>query len=344
MEIKQEFRRITIIAHGGASNRFYSKEQRELKLATVIGAVLEGAEVIQKELEALPTVETVIKFMENSGNLNSGAGSVKQQDGKQRMDASIMGSDLRFGGVVQLEGFAHPIAVARKILEKRYDVLQESQKSEELPDHILFENNSAQKIAESHQISKMDTWKQPSLPADLQSFLEEKIGLENLDRKSSEDYPEDELDTVGCVVLGYNGDLCAGTSTGGRGQCLPGRIGDSPLIGAGTYCNKKCGVSMTGFGENIAQLCCAKRIVDQVYFDQIPVQVALEKTLREYEDHFDTSVGSIAIDNEGEFAVGMNAVGMSWAAISFLLNVDGIVFERKLFYGTLKNEKHEITF
>lgn len=120
------------------------------------------------------------------------------------------------------------------------------------------------------------------------------------------------LGTVGAVALDREGRLAAATSTGGTGQCYPGRVGDSPIIGAGTYCTKQVGVSMTGVGERIMVLLSAKRLCDLVA-DGKPLETAGRMVLAELEQTAEASAGLIALDAEGHIVALRDTPFMAWA-------------------------------
>ncbi len=269
----------TIICHAGVSSKKLDIDKERALQNLVIEAVKRAFFI--KGKNCVDGVEEAIKHMESSGIANAGIGAVCQKDGAQRMDASIMYSkDLQAGAVGSLRGILHPISVARIIMEKNEFV------------NLAFDE--AYKLAIEY-------------------------GVEKLTSSNTKDCnPDDSLDvhgTVGCVCLDANGDLCAGTSTGGLKDAYPGRIGDSPIIGAGTYCNEIGGVSMTGIGENIVRFNAAKRIIDILQFENLQPQEAIKKLMSEFNERFNSSIGTIALNNRGDFGVSFNGEEMAWAVI-----------------------------
>lgn len=334
---ESDFKRVTIIAHSGVSGIFKKEEELKKGLLISIKSALLGFEKLIHGESSTDAVEMSINFMEASGHVNAGAGSVLQADGIQRMDASIMNSKLECGCVSQIQGFLHPISIARTIMDKKYSILGSIKG--QLPDHISFDPEHTKIIAEFNNAKKFDTHNYSKI--DLIQ-LEEEFRFFKLMKKpdvSLTGETEDEeagADTVGTVALDFNGLLTAGTSTGGRGNCLPGRIGDSPIIGAGTYCNSFGGASMTGFGEDVVRNCCAKRVIDLIKFNDYNAQLAVDRMLKEFKETSRNSLGAIAVDHLGNFGVGMNGICMNWAVVTALTNGKGLLLDKEIHYGSYK--------
>jgi beta-aspartyl-peptidase (threonine type) len=220
--------------HGGAGNRKPSKRQLDI----IRQALQAGFEKMRGGCDALSAVVEAITILEDSSIFNAGAGGVLQLDGTRRLDASIMeGAGLQAGSVIGLEGFRNPIMVARIVLD--------------LP-HVMLTNVGARRIARADQLATLGP---PS---------EDEIA--QLDRIRASDIEEVKLyrryfSTVGAVARDAEGNLAAGASTGGIRAMLPGRVGDTPIIGAGTYADNTLGaVSCTGTGEHIVRLGLAKEV------------------------------------------------------------------------------------
>lgn len=307
----ETIKQVHIIAHSGVFSAF-KKERIKIHQDIVIKSVLQAWNTAKSSWNnnfSVDAVECAINVMEDSGIVNAGLGSVRQADGYQRMDASIMrGIDLEFGSVLSLRGYKNPISLARYIMEK-------------------VERNKIY----AHDFAKL---------------LADQIGLEKLPNNNNHGNKslkanknqEDVHDTVGCVSCGPEDLLCAGTSTGGLKGANPGRIGDSPIIGAGTYCNNICGVSLTGIGENVVKLTLGKRVVDLVHMHNKSPQESVDYALNEYKNHFPNekdSVGIISINSKGEFGIGIKGASMGWAAIGY--NKKNQNF---LIYGSLPNERY----
>jgi len=243
-----------------------------------------GWRVLQQGGSAVDAVEATVRWLEDEPLLNAGTGSYLQADGVSRMDASIMAGDGRAGAVAQVPGLRHPIRLARYLLEQDAHLMLCGPEAM----HLALKLGHEAAVGATPQ--KITYW---------QEHLKEHY--RRLDyAKMAEDWKSENprLGTVGCVALDRDGRLAAATSTGGTGQCYPGRVGDSPIIGAGTYCTPEVGVSMTGAGERIMVLLSAKRLCDLVA-DGKSVEQAADAVLKEIERLATASAGLIALDRNG---------------------------------------------
>jgi L-asparaginase / beta-aspartyl-peptidase len=271
-----------LIVHGGCA-AVSAEEAAERKMACERAADA-GWGILEKGGCALDAVEVAICRLEDEPLLNAGTGSYLQADGVARMDASIMSGSGRAGAVAQVPGLKHPIRLARYILERDAHIMLCGIEATQLGLKLGHESGvvaTPQKIA---------YWQQHMTQACLD------LDYEQMARDWRNSHPR--LGTVGCVALDMRGDLAAGTSTGGTGQCYPGRVGDTPIIGAGTYCNRKVGVSMTGVGERMMVLLSAKRLCDLVA-DGSSSADAGQMVMGEIEKLAAASAGLIAIDSGG---------------------------------------------
>ncbi len=263
-----------LIVQGGAGNR---KPPRKalLKLSESLS---DGYEVLRSGGSALDAVVVSITVLEDSGLFNAGAGGNLQLDGVRRLDASLTeGRYLKAGSVVGLEGIRNPIKVSRKIMD--------------LP-HVMLTNTGARKIADSLHLERLPE------PDKRSKERLEKIRKE--EGTVAEIYDE-YFSTVGAVALDRNGDLAAGASTGGIAAMLPGRVGDTPVIGAGTYAENLLGaISCTGRGESIMRLSLAKEICMNLkeMAPSLAAQVSLRRLLT-----IGGEAGVIALDNKGQFTI-----------------------------------------
>jgi beta-aspartyl-peptidase (threonine type) len=273
---------LSLVVHGGCGA--ISGDETSLRTAACERAAEIGFAVLSSGGSAADAVEAAVCRLEDEPMLNAGTGSYLQADGVARMDASIMSSDGRAGAVAQVSSVKHPIRLARYLLEQDA--------------HVMLAGTPALHLALrlGHETGVVAT---PRKIAYWQEHLD--------DASASLDYPRmaaawkrdnPRLGTVGCVALDSRGTLAAGTSTGGTGQCYPGRVGDSPVIGAGTYCTNRVGVSMTGVGERIMVLLSAKRLSDLVA-DGRPLEEAGRAVMSEIEVHTPDSAGLIALDSRG---------------------------------------------
>lgn len=256
-----------VIIHGGffseSSQSLDTKTAKQNSLKKIVTATYE----FLKTHSALETVVYAIEQLENDTLFNAGTGSQIQSDGKIRMSASLMdGSTLKFAGVINIENVKNPIRVAEKLFG--YD------------DRVLG-GEGATSFARKNNFENFD----PEIPQRRKEY-EEKL------RSKA-------LGTVGCVALDANGNIAAGTSTGGKGFEMPGRISDSATT-AGNYANRFCGVSCTGVGEDIVSVSLASTIVTRVT-DGTSLGDAVKRSISQLKP-FDGFAGVIAIDNKGNIA------------------------------------------
>jgi beta-aspartyl-peptidase (threonine type) len=242
----------TIIVHGGARSQDSDEPERQRDVT----AACEDAYEILKRNNAVEAVELAIQRLEASKYLNAGVGSYLQLDGRVRMDASIMKNDLSAGAVIGLEDVEHPISVARKVMETTQ--------------HVALAGPLATEFARSEGFPKYDprTREKVELWFEIMEELRTKTTYEQLfhvDHFISNG--REALGTVGCVAMDSQGCIAAGTSTGGLKMNVPGRVGDSPIIGAGTYCSEYGGISCTGVGEKIMVVCLAKEVSNYLQYN-----------------------------------------------------------------------------
>lgn len=270
-----------IVIHGGAGlshEMRITEERHNAALKAMDEALKKGWEMLEEDKNAVDVVEAVIVFLENTGVFNAGKGSVLNNEDFVENDASLMnGKDLKAGSVSSLRGIKNPILAARLVMERT--------------PHIMLSGKGARQFAIEHQLDTVyDDYYVP-----LKHYLDEKNSRNS---------------TVGCVVLDRKGNLAAGTSTGGMTQKKFGRIGDTPIIGAGTYANNKtCAVSSTGWGEHFIKNVGAYQVSARMEFGQEPLAVALRNTLKEIENTGGDG-GFIAVDKYGNWQWIYNSAGM----------------------------------
>ena len=234
---------------------------------------------------ALDAVEAAVRRLEDEPLLNAGTGSYLQADGVARLDASLMADDGRAGAVAQVPTLRHPIQLARYLLEQDAHVMLSGREALELALRIGLEQ------------AVLAT---PAKTAYWQEHLDEACRTLDYPRMAAAWRQENprRLGTVGCVARDAQGRLAAGTSTGGLGQCFPGRVGDTPVIGAGTYATPRAACSMTGVGERILVLLSAKRLCDLVA-DGRPLMLAAEAVISDV-TKTRSFAGLIAADPSGQ--------------------------------------------
>lgn len=285
----------TIVVHGGAGN--WENRDFEGAMAKADAVAEEGQAFLQSGGTALDAVERVINELEADPRFNAGTGGYLQLDGTVRLDAAIMTEDRECGAVSSLEGFEAAISVARDVME--------------LTPHVMLSGPQAADFAEAFDYERSDletpgmkdVWEDVREPftdlsyRELVTALEENAGM----------------DTVGCVAIDETGAIAAGTSTGGRKVDLPGRVGDSPLPGAGVFCTEAAGTSLTGVGEDIIRTSLAKECVSRVD-DGATAPEATTEAIAHLSEHTSGTAGIIAIDAAGRVGIEASAQRMVHAS------------------------------
>jgi len=278
--------KFTIVIHGGAGtiDKSIPDSVKQAYLNSLKEALKIGKDILEKGGTSLDAVERVIEYFEINPLFNAGIGSVYTADGTHEMDASIMdGKDLSCGAVAGLQHVPHPITLARLVMEKTQ--------------HVLLAYEGAEKFAEKMGIKLVPQTYFDS-PERLKQWQEYKKKLE-----------AGKHGTVGCVALDIHGNLAAGTSTGGMTGKMPGRIGDSPLIGDGTYANNKtCAVSCTGWGEKFIKHTVAYNVSALMEYKGMTLKQAAYNIINKKLQPNDG--GLIAVDRYGNFAAPFNTSGM----------------------------------
>ena len=265
---------------------------------------------------AMDGVEAAIIALENNPCFDAGYGSVLTLDSKVEMDAVIMdGKTLNAGAVACVSSVRNPISLARKVMEKT--------------NHVLIVGAGADKFARKMGFDEVgaDDLATDAARAELALYLQEEdpygasvtSDFNRPSTSTSNDHmPGMGHDTTGCVCIDSYGNICAGTSTGGITAKITGRVGDSPIIGSGAYCdNKKGGVSTTGHGESIMKVCLAKNAIDIMSDPAVNTspQASLCKALAYMKERVGGCGGMIAISPTGEVAKAFSTSRMSWASI-----------------------------
>ncbi len=290
---RNESRRYAIAIHGGAggSPKRLSEQQRTVRKAT-LERILKAAVAELKEGKAgLGVVERVIRKMEDDPQFNAGRGAVMNEKGQFELDASIMdGRDRSCGAVAGVGTVKNPISLARLVMTETR--------------HVLLATHGAEEFATLMKVER----------ADANYFRTEsrQRSYESRKRKEAEK-SVDAKGTVGCVVLDTHGNISAGTSTGGLMFKRFGRVGDSPIIGAGTFAdNKTCGVSGTGIGEHFIRNAVGYDVSARMAYGKQSLEVAVKEVI-----HGTLKPGYgglIAVSHLGEVAMDFNTEGMSRAA------------------------------
>lgn len=282
----------SLVIHGGAGTirRENMDEKTEAAYRAKLTAALDtGAAILAAGGSSLDAVEATINLMEDSPLFNAGKGAVFTEAGVNEMDASIMdGSDLNAGAVAGVTNVRNPISAARAVMEKS--------------PHVMMAREGAEAFAAEQGLS----------PVDPAYFHTESRWNSYLKAKQKRDAdPDQKHGTVGCVAVDQQGNIAAGTSTGGMTLKMWGRIGDSPVIGAGTYANNRtCGVSATGHGEYFIRNVVAYDISALMEYGGLSLQEAAEKVVLEKLVAQNATGGVVALDAAGNIAMVFNTPGM----------------------------------
>lgn len=258
-------------------------------------ALRAGQRLLTRGAPALEAVETTIRTLEASGLFNAGIGSKLQLDGVRRMDASIMeGRTLRAGAVASIQEIRHPIAAARLVMDETAHVLLVGEPATRFARRFKLERQPpptrAQRAASRAEQQSLGR-REPRAAKSLELFSA---------LKQAEVFSRQ---TVGAVALDKRGHVAAGASTGGIALMLPGRVGDTPLIGCGVYADDRAGaVSMTGLGEGIIRVAVAKEIADLLAAGHGPSS-SVTRVLRKLGARVEGTAGALVLAPDGRWAI-----------------------------------------
>jgi beta-aspartyl-peptidase (threonine type) len=288
--------RAVLVIHGGAGviKRDMDPATQKAVRAALTKALEHGFAKIHAGAPALDAVTAAITVLEDDPHFNAGKGAVFNHDGKNELDASIMdGATLRAGGVANVHRVKNPILLARAVMEHS--------------PHVLLFGDGAEVFAKAQGIELVDPkyfWTQKRWD-DLQQALKKDAAGQHADAEA-----EGHFGTVGAVALDKAGHLAAGTSTGGMTDKRFGRVGDSPIIGAGTYANAGCAVSGTGWGEFYIRTAAAHAICMRVTDMHQPLAQAAEEVINKQIPKLGGDGGAIVLGADGQFAMPFNTPGM----------------------------------
>jgi len=289
-----------LVVHGGAGAmpRAEMTRERETAVRAALTEALErGAEILEQGGSSLDAVSASVVVLEDSPYFNAGKGAVFTHEGRNELDASIMeGATLRAGAVAGLRRVRNPILLARAVMEKS--------------PHVMLTGKGAEEFARAEGVPFVDPayfrteerWQQLQ-----KALLQEAAG------PHAQVGPEDAhayLGTVGAVALDRQGRLAAATSTGGMTNKRWGRVGDSPIIGAGTYANADCAVSATGWGEFYIRAAVAHDICARVAYRGDSIAAAAEEVVLRVVPKLGGDGGVIALDRRGNVSMPFNTPGM----------------------------------
>jgi len=293
---------VTLVIHGGAGVIERAKMTPEMERGYRVAldqALQAGQQMLEKNGSSVDAVEAAIRVLEDSPLFNAGKGAVFTNDGANRLDASIMeGKERRGGAVASVSIIKNPISAARVVMEKSK--------------HVLMAGRGAETFVAAHGVEVVD----PSYFFTLQRWqsFQDALKRDRAKAKKGARLPgstDRYLGTVGAVAVDRSGNLAAGTSTGGMTNVKFGRVGDSPIIGAGTYAdNDACAVSGTGHGEIFIRFSVAHDIAARVRYQQISVGEAARKAIDGLPYEEDGVGGVIVLDKKGNCAQVFNTEGM----------------------------------
>ena len=300
-----------LVIHGGAGTilkKNMTPEKEKAYQSALQQALEAGYAILSKGGSAVDAVETAVRVMEDCPLFNAGKGAVFTHEGKNELDAAIMnGKNLAAGSVASVTTIKNPISAARAVMEKS--------------EHVMLIGMGAEKFAKEKGLEMVDPsyfftkdrWES------LQRLLREDSTKTELDHDSTEhafevrqpDNRDSKYGTVGAVALDRKGNLAAATSTGGMTNKKFGRVGDAPIIGAGTYAdNATCAVSCTGWGEFFIRLSVAKTVSDLMEYKNYPVKTAADVLIMEKVPELGGDGGLIAVDKSGNITMPFNTEGM----------------------------------
>ena len=295
---------VAIALHAGAGT--ISKQDftapMELEIRGALKkAVQAGHDVLSAGGSSLDAITLVITILENSPHFNAGRGAVFNAEGKHELDASIMdGSNLEAGAVTGVQNVRNPILLARKIMTDSVHVMLMGEGAE------VFARANGIEFADDDYFFTERRWQQ----------LQNAKSKEKQDAHLPSESPGRWLSTVGAVALDANGNLAAATSTGGMTNKRWGRVGDSPIIGAGTYAdNQSCAVSATGHGEYFIRATVARDICARVQYKGLDLAAAADAVIHGQLKDMGGDGGIIALDNKGNIALTFNTPGMYRASV-----------------------------
>lgn len=297
-----------IVIHGGAGTILKENMSDSLEMAykkVLDEAVSKGYEILAQGGSSLDAVTATIIILEDSPLFNAGKGAVFTNDGKNELDASIMdGKSLAAGAVAGVTRVKNPILLARGIME--------------VSEHVMMIGDGAEQFASEIGIDLVDPsyfYTEARMQGLQKAKEREAITLDH-DGMAVLASKDEKFGTVGCVALDKNGNIAAGTSTGGMTNKRYGRVGDAPIIGAGTYAeNNVCGVSATGWGEFFIRGVVAYDIAALMKYKGLTLKDAAQEVIQKKVPDLGGDGGIIALDAEGNIVMAFNTAGMYRASI-----------------------------
>ncbi len=316
----QQTHRWAIVLHGGAGvieRGAMTPEMEAQYRAGLKNAIEAGAQVLDRGGSSMDAIEAAIRILEDDPNFNAGRGAVFAADGTNQLDAAIMdGTTLKAGAVADVTRTRHPISLARAVMEKSPHVFLVGEGAdafsryaglEQVDPSFFFTERRWQSLVKQLQKEGL-----PIPPRPDGAPAEPKPPAANVEAADVHAWG-----TVGVVALDRSGDIAAGTSTGGTQAKRWGRVGDSPIIGAGTYAsNRSCAVSATGTGEYFIRLTVARTVCALVEYKGYTLQQAADDLIHKQLSAMHGDGGLIAVAPDGQMAWSFNTPGMFRARLA----------------------------
>lgn len=291
-----------LVIHGGAGviSKDMPDSVKKAYRRDLDEALAVGENILKEGGAAVDAVEKVINYLENNPRFNAGRGAVFTHEGAHELDAAIMvGNTRKAGTITGVKTVKNPISLARLVMENSK--------------HIMFAGEGAEEYADKMEVERVNqdyfyterrykAWRRSIKEGDEQS------SLQKMKQEQALFYDKDKFGTVGCVALDAEGELVAGTSTGGMTNKMYGRVGDVPIIGSGTYASDVVAVSMTGWGERIMEAVSGHTVSSYIKYKPATLQKAGDYLLQKVLKPGDA--GMIAVDKYGNTLMDMNTQGM----------------------------------
>lgn len=305
---------VVLVIHGGAGTMPRAEltpEKEKAIRADLEQALRTGWKVLDGGGTSLDAIEQAIRVLEDSPRFNAGKGAVFNHDGKNELDASIMdGATLRAGAIAGVHRVKNPVTLARAVMEKSKHVMLVGDGAE------AFAKDVGVELVEPSYFRTDERWQQ------LQEALEQ-------EKAEAPAPPNAHFGTVGAVARDKAGHIAAATSTGGMTNKRWGRVGDSPIIGAGTYANDRCGVSATGWGEFYIRATVAHDICARVAYRGDDIAAAADEVVLKIVPKLGGDGGVIALDRDGNVAMPFNTEGMYRGTIDAKGNVRILIYREE---------------
>ncbi|MDR2204624.1 MAG: isoaspartyl peptidase/L-asparaginase [Flavobacteriaceae bacterium] len=305
-------KKYVLVIHGGAGSvtkENMTPEKENAYKEKLTEALKAGYTELQNGKTSAEAVQSAIVILEDSPLFNAGKGAVFTNEGKNELDASIMsGKDKSAGAVAGVHTIKNPIKAAIAVMQNS--------------EHVMLLGKGAEKFAKLQGLEIVNPkyfWTENAWES-LQKVKQRELEKQKKISEHEKNYPDYfEIDhkfgTVGCVALDQNGNIAAGTSTGGMTNKKWNRIGDAPIIGAGTYADSEVGISCTGWGEFFIRATAARTIAAKMEYQNKDIKTAAQETLDEIEK-MGGNGGLIALDKNGNIAMPFNTQGMFRGTVS----------------------------